>query len=75
MLLNYHIGRLVLSSLCIGDLVRLVLVGVRFAGFLRQFLLIPSRINKFMDLRTKCLTPCTNQFCRNLNNTWRFVSF
>ena len=32
MLLNYHIGRLVLSSLCAGDLVRLVLSGVRFAG-------------------------------------------
>ena len=32
MLLNYHIGRLVLSSLCVGDLVRLVLSGVRFAG-------------------------------------------
>ena len=31
-LLNYHIGRLVLSSLCVGDLVRLVLGGVRFAG-------------------------------------------
>ena len=30
--LNYHIGRLVLSSLCVGDLVRLVLGGVRFAG-------------------------------------------
>ena len=25
MLMNYHIGRLVLSSLCVGDLVRLVL--------------------------------------------------
>ena len=33
MLLNYYIGRLVLSSLCVGDLVRLVLGGVRFAGF------------------------------------------
>ena len=33
MLLNYHIGRLALSSLCVGDLVRLVLSGVRFAGF------------------------------------------
>jgi len=31
-LLNYHISRLVLSSLCVGDLVRLVLSGVRFAG-------------------------------------------
>ena len=29
--MNYHIGRLVLSSLCVGDLVRLVLSGARFA--------------------------------------------
>ena len=36
MLLNYHIGCLVLSSLCVGDLVRLVLGGVRFAGFSLQ---------------------------------------
>ena len=36
LLLNYHIGRLVLSSLCVGDLVRLVLGGVRFAGFSLQ---------------------------------------
>ena len=27
--MNYHIGRLVLSSLCVGDLVRLVLGGVQ----------------------------------------------
>ena len=32
MLLNYHIGRLVLSSLCVGDLVRLGLSSVRVAG-------------------------------------------
>ena len=32
MLMNFHIGRLVLSSLCVGALVRLVLGGVRFAG-------------------------------------------
>ena len=32
MLLYYHIGRLVLSSLCVGDLVRLVLSGARFAA-------------------------------------------
>jgi len=31
-LLTYRIGRLVLSSLCVGDLVRLVLSGARFAG-------------------------------------------
>ena len=32
MLMNYHVGRLVLSSLCVGDLVRLGLSGARFAG-------------------------------------------
>ena len=32
MLMNYHIGRLVLSSLCVVDLVRLVLSGARFAA-------------------------------------------
>jgi len=32
-LLNYHIGRFVLGSLCVGDLVRLGLSGVRVAGF------------------------------------------
>ena len=32
MLLSYHIGRLVLSSLRVGDLVRLVLGGGHFAG-------------------------------------------
>ena len=32
MLMNYHIGRLVLSLLCVGALVRLVLGGVCFAG-------------------------------------------
>jgi len=31
--MNYHIGRLVLSSLCVGALMWLVLGGVRFAGF------------------------------------------
>ena len=32
MLLNYHIGRLVLSSLCFGDFVRLGLSGIRVAA-------------------------------------------
>ena len=32
MLLNYHIGRLVLSSLCVGAFVRLVFGGVHLAG-------------------------------------------
>ena len=33
MLLNYHIRRFVLSSLCVGDLVRLGLSSARVAGF------------------------------------------
>ena len=32
MLLNYHIGRFVLGSLCFGDLVRLGWSGIRVAG-------------------------------------------
>ena len=36
MLLNYHIGRLALSSLCVGDLVRLGLSSVRVASFSLQ---------------------------------------
>ena len=32
MLLNYHTGRFVLGSLCVGDLVRLGLSGARVAG-------------------------------------------
>ena len=35
-LMNYHIGRLVLSLLCVGALVRLILGGVLFAGFSLQ---------------------------------------
>ena len=32
MLLNYHIGRFVLGSLCAGDVVRLGLSSIRVAG-------------------------------------------
>ena len=32
MLMNYHIGRLVLGSLCVGVLLQLIFGGVRFAG-------------------------------------------
>jgi hypothetical protein len=35
-LLNYHISRFVLSSLCVGDLVRLGLSSARVAGFSLQ---------------------------------------
>ena len=36
MLLNYHIGRFVLGSLCVVDLVRLGLCSIRVAGFSLQ---------------------------------------
>ena len=36
MLLNYHIGRFVLVSLCVGDLVRLGLRSIRVAGWSLQ---------------------------------------
>jgi len=39
-LLNYHIGRFVLVSLCVGDLVRLGLRSIRVA----DFSLLPARL-------------------------------
>ena len=53
MLLNYHICRLVLSSLCVGDLVRLVLGGARFAGFNLQ--------NEHHQISTAAKTPTHNE--------------
>jgi hypothetical protein len=58
-LLNYHIGRFVLSSLCVGDLVPLVLSSARVAGFNLQpatwALLKTSRTKSptYNELRTK----------------------
>ena len=37
---------------------------------LRQFLLIPNRNNKFMDLIANCSAPCLNHFCWDLISTW-----
>jgi len=34
----------------------------RFLPLLRQFLLIPNRINTFMDIRSSCFISCFNQF-------------
>ena len=58
MLLNYQIGRFVLGSLCVGDLVRLGLSGVRGADVLQpapRTLLKPSRTNTptYNEPRTK----------------------
>ena len=43
----------------------------RFLPLFRQFLLLPNRSNKFMNLQENCSTPCFNQFCRYLINNWR----
>jgi hypothetical protein len=47
----------------------------RLLPLLRQLLLIPDRINKFVGLSAKSSTLCFNQFCRDLSKTWLFVSF
>ena len=43
MLLNYHIGRFVLGSLCVGDLVRMGWSGIRVAGCATRIPLQPIR--------------------------------
>ena len=45
MLLNYHIGRLVLGSLCVGYLVWLGLSSARVAGFNPSELTFPTSIH------------------------------
>ena len=58
-LLNYHIGRFVLGSLCVGDLVRLVLSG--YTLLLQE---IPREYtNKIFIIihfgtRSQCVTKC-----------------
>jgi hypothetical protein len=47
----------------------------RFLHLLREFFLIPNRISKSVDLRTRCFTSGLNQFRWHLFRTWRFISF
>jgi hypothetical protein len=48
----------------------------RLLPLLRQFLLIPIRINKLTDLKAKLsYNPLFNQFVWDFINTWKFVSF
>jgi len=60
-LLNYHIGRFVLGSLCIGDLVQLGLSGVRVAGFSLQ--------HGHHRLRESCRNLCTEQSPKESDDT------
>ena len=64
MLMNYHIGRLVLSSLCVGDLVRLVLSGAHVAVFKPKVSKCINQMNVVFD-RTLLLTVDT---CRTLRD-------
>jgi len=56
LLLNYHIGCCVLSSLCVGDLVRLGLSGVRDAG---------------LSTTSACNTDTTQTHPHQISNTQR----
>ena len=47
----------------------------RYNDRLLPFVLIPNSSNKFMDFIENCSTPCLNQFCQDLNNTWCYVTF
>ena len=54
MLLSYHIGRFVLGSLCVGDLVLLGLSSIRVAGRTRALLKASRTISPtHNELRTK----------------------
>ena len=53
MLLNYHIGRLVLSSLCVGDLVRLVLGGVHIEAQLQPAKRAPPKTSRTKSSNTQ----------------------
>ena len=43
----------------------------RLLPLFRQFLLIPNRNDKFMNLTANCATPCCNKFCWYLINKTR----
>ena len=60
--MNYHIGRLVLSSLCVGDLARQVLGGVRFAGFSLQTEHHPKRTAPNPQVSVYYLNPTSSKF-------------
>ena len=48
--MNYNIGRLVLNSLCVGDLVRLVFGGVRFAGWSTTVLFMLKLLKRLVPM-------------------------
>ena len=51
--MSYRIGRLLLSSLCVGDLVRLVLSGARFAVVLQPAKRTPPKTSRTKSSNTQ----------------------
>ena len=71
MLLNYHIGRLLLSPLCVGDLARLVLGGACFAGCASAYNMgttqtQPHQISNTQRTENKTIDVVTQQHSRKL---------
>ena len=64
--MNYHIGRLVLSSLCAGDIVRLVLGGVRFACKTNTTQNQPHQISNTQRTENKTTDVVIHQHSRKL---------
>ena len=75
--MNYHIGRLVLSSLCVGDLVRLVLSGARFAGWSTAFTSYVLNMFRTLIYPSPGAYDCVDElphrsFCSQFVVCWRF---
>jgi len=64
LLLNYPMGCFVLGSLCVGDLVRLGLSGVRVAGFTTQ--IQPHQISNRQRTENKTTDGVIQQQSRKL---------
>ena len=68
MLMNYHVGRLVLSSLCVGAFVS---VGIWWCSFCRLKLMVGKGCTKhvgILQMETLQLVRLVGLICNNLNN-------
>jgi len=65
-LLNYHIGSFVLGSLCVGDLVRLGLSGVRQPATRTPLPTQPHQISKTQRTENKTTDVVIQQHSRKL---------
>ena len=75
-LLNYHIGRIVLGSMCVGVLVWLDWSGIRVAGF--SFIHLPMKMEPIVSSETSAIKSQTpgNYPKRNklqVTSSWSFI--